>query len=92
MRFFIVVFIIVILIGLFFISIENLADNGVSSLILAGISIFALYRIFLYLFEGSRPKTSGEPGGKDRREMANPIDFMIFGDISREAETDERKK
>ena len=88
MRFFLVISIIVILIGLLFVSLDNMADYGVSSLILAGISSFSLYRIFKYLLEGSRPKCGGEASDRSS-DTPSPLDYLIFGDISQEQESDD---
>ena len=89
MRFFLVIAIIVILIGLFFISLTNLADYGVSSLILAAISTAALYRIFKYLLEGDRTTDGNSENTADGGvQPPSPVDYLIFGDIAREKPDD----
>ena len=92
MRFFIVIMVITILMGLFFIALDNMGDYGISSLILAGVSIFALYRVFKYLFEGGKAKNAESLDSDDWQESHNLIDYMIFGDIASEADADEREE
>jgi len=87
MRFFLVVSIIAIIMGLFFISLDGLGDYGVSSLILAGISVFALFRIFKYLFEFCEQKNqNGRVGCSD--DVSDPIDYLIYGEIGEEKPDD----
>ena len=91
MRYFLAIFIIAIMIGLFFISLDNLADFGISGLILAGISSFVLYRIFKFLFLAYRPD-----GAKRRRSSSNvpggsydPLEYVIYGDIAVDTKPDD---
>ena len=86
MRFFLIVLIIAILLGLFFISLDSMEYHGVSSLVLAGISSFALFRVFKYLFEGIRPKKVNLPNGED---ISAPIDYLFLGDVVFENESDD---
>jgi len=86
MRFFLVVAIIVILVGMLFISLDNMAYYGISSLILAGISSFALFRIFKFLLGGSKVTNKPKAETTDQAEEASPFDYIIFGDIANEVE------
>ncbi|MCL2366721.1 MAG: hypothetical protein FWC75_06695 [Oscillospiraceae bacterium] len=85
MRFFGVIMVIAILMGLFFVALDSMADYGISSLILAGISIFALYRVFKYLCEGHRAARAKAKGGTGSKTSHNLIDYMIFGDANADA-------
>jgi len=89
MRFFTVIIVIAILMGLIFIALDNMEDYGVSGLILAGISVFALYRVFKYLLEGSKAESATSAGSNDSQESSSLIDYMIFGEIANEADVDE---
>ena len=92
MRFFLIIAIIVILIGLLFISLDSMGDYGISSLILAGISSFALYRIFKFLLEEKKPATDPSTENSDDTEAVSPFDYIIFGDIANEAESSDNKE
>lgn len=92
MRYFLVILIIVILMGLFFISLDNIVDFGISSLVLAGISSFALFRVLKYLFEGSDSKQSDATDGSSCGGSVNPLDYIIFGEIADENEADQWKE
>lgn len=86
MRFFIIVAIIVILLGLFFVSLDNLAEFGLRSLALAAISSFALFRVFKYVYEGKG--TSAEIRGSGSAKVADLMDYMILGEVAKEEESD----
>jgi len=92
MRFFLVIAIIVILVGLLFISLDNMEDYGISGLILAGISSFALFRIFKFLFEETKTTTDPSTKTDNTTEKASPFDYIIFGDIANEAESRDGKE
>ena len=81
MRFFLIIAIIVILLGLLFIALDNMAEYGISGLILAVISIFSLYRVFRYVYHGI-----GEGSSKSN---SGPIDYLFFGEAATKPENDE---
>ena len=88
MRYILAVFIITIMIGLFFVSLDNLIDYGVSGLALAGISSFVLFKIFKFLLHGYKPG-----GAKETRSTGSsydPLEYVIFCDIAGDAETNDR--
>jgi len=92
MRFFLAIAIIVILVGLLFISVDSIVDYGVSSLVLAGISSFALFRIFKFLLEGYKLTGNSSAEARNSAKVPSPFDYIIFGDVSDEIETGEWKE
>ncbi|MCL2200483.1 MAG: hypothetical protein FWB75_00825 [Oscillospiraceae bacterium] len=89
MRFFLIIMIIVILLGLLFISLDNIAESGFSGLVLAAISCAALFRVFRYVFDGiGASRTSSASGGAGEKSP-NPFDYLVLGEIAKEAESEE---
>ena len=91
MKFLIMIWIIVVLTGLFFISLINLETYGVSGLILAGISSFALYRIFRFIFMGYKAESdrTGSAGDKRSVRSCDPLDYIILGSVAGESKPDD---
>ena len=94
MKFLIMIWIIVVLLGLFFISLINLETYGISGLILAGISSFVLYRIFRFIFKGYKPERSDDEEPSDGRSSGpcDPLDYIILGNIAGETNQDDWDK
>ena len=95
MKFLIMIWIIVVLTGLFFISLINLEAYGISGLILAGISSFALYRIFRFIFLGFKQEDPDTRGAQQRHaggrpaSSCDPLDFIILGSVAGESPPDD---
>jgi len=83
------IWVIIVLVGLLFVSLVNLEDHGVSSVVLAGISALALFRIFKFLLGGGKPEgfESNRPSGD--RGLHDPLEYVIYGDIPGECDKDE---
>ena len=100
MKYFIVVWVILILIGLFYISLDNLAGYGVNGLLIAGISCFVLYRIFKFMYndykagatQSKQPRGDAPAHGRDQRpcvsQACDPLGYIFYGDIPDEAPED----
>ena len=85
MKYLIAIWVIIVLLGLLLISLVNMSEYGVSGLILAGISAFALYRIFKYVFEDGDSddvKEYNASGGGCPSRGSDPLDYLFYPDIS----------
>jgi len=85
MRYLIAIWVIIVLLGLLLISLVNMSEYGVSGLVLAGISAFALYRIFKCVFEGGDSddvKEYNAPGSSRPSRGSDPLDYIFFPGIS----------
>jgi len=84
MKYLIAIWVVIVLLGLLLISLVNMSEYGVSGLILAGISAFALYRIFKCVFEGGDSddvmKYNASGSGRPSRG-SDPLDYLFFPDI-----------
>jgi len=86
------IWIVIVLLGLLFVSLINLEEYGASGLILAGVSAFALYKVFKYVFEdddpdegrGYSPSTAYKPCSKH-----DPLHYIFYSDINDESDSDE---
>ena len=86
MRYILAIWVIIVLAGLLIISLINLAENGASGMILAGISTFALYRVFKFVFAGDEADGPEEHRTPQGDRVANPVEYMIYGDLAGEAD------
>jgi len=88
MKYILALWVIVVLIGVFFISLINLPDYGANGLILAGISAFALYKVFKFLLSSDdsddfeETRTSGGGG------LSTPAEYIFFGDMTETGDDD----
>jgi uncharacterized membrane protein len=89
MRYILAIWVIIVLVGLLVISLINLAENGTSGMILAGISAFALYRVFKFVFTSEDPDSAEESRASSGNGIADPLEYMIYGDITRNAEPED---
>ena len=85
MKYLVAIWVIIVLLGLLLISLVNMSEYGVSGLILAGISAFALYRIFKCVFEGGDSddviEYNASGSGRPNRR-SDPLEYIFFSDIS----------
>ena len=89
MRFILAIWVIIVLIGLLIISLINLDEYGTSGIILAGISTFALYRIFKFMFWGDDPDKAKESSASSGNGLPDPLEYIIFGDIAGDSDPDD---
>ena len=92
MRYILAIWVIVVLVGLLLISLINLTEYRASGLVLAGISSFALYRVFKLMFfeDASEDDDTGcSSGGVGSSVKSDPLEYVIFGDISGDADADD---
>jgi len=88
MRYILAIWVIIVLIGLLTISLINLEDYGTSGVILAAISVVALYRMFKLLFGRGRSERDEDDGVSNKAALPDPLDYIIYGDIVTEGEPD----
>ena len=89
MRYILAIWVIVVLIGLLIISLVNLKDYGTNGMILAGISAFALYRIFKLMFvDGDRDSREDSRASKGS-VLHDPLEYIIYGELAGEPEPDD---
>ena len=100
MKYFIIVWVILILIGLFYISLDNLEGYGVNGLLLAGISCFVLYRVFKYMYTDHKSGVSRSKQARDDdpaytrdprmcgKRPHDPLGYIFYGDIPEDEQTD----
>ena len=86
------IWIVIVLLGLLFISLLNLDEYGASGLILAAISAFALYKVFKFVFEeddagderGYTTPVAGKPVSR-----SDPLQYIFFSDIGDSGDGDD---
>jgi len=92
MKYLLAIWIVIVLVGLLLISLINLTEFRVSGLIIAGISVFALYRVFRFVFYDDDADSAGEYDSSEGHgigKMSDPLDYVIFGEIANEESWDE---
>ena len=88
MRYLLTIWVIIVLIGLLIVSLINLDEYGANGLILAGISAFALYRCFKFVFAEADPEETKE-NRPARGRITDPLEYIILGDIVCDVNPDE---
>ena len=98
MRYILAMWVLIVLVFLFFFSLFSLAESGVSSLILAWLSGFGLFKVLKIMYSGynaerqkeCRPPGGGEATGNgDTGVPTDPLDFIIFYDMTSEDDWDD---
>jgi len=92
MRSLLSIWIVIVLLGLLFISLINLDEYGASGLILAGISAFALYKVFKFVFEDD-----GSDEGRKHSSSAkckpcpgsDPLHYIFYSDINESGDNED---
>ena len=85
MRYLLTIWIIIVLIGLLFISLIYLEEYGTNGVILASVSAFVLYRIFKLIFKSDASDWSDdedENRASRKDSMQDPLELIIFGDLT----------
>ena len=91
MRYVFAMWVIIVLVFLFFFAVFSLAESGASSMVLAVLSGFGIYRILKHMYksyysaesEEKRPVGNGKAG-----EHADPFEFIVFYDMASEEDSD----
>jgi len=89
MKYILAIWVIIVLIGLLLISLINLEYYGTNGIILAGISAFALYRVFRFVLGVGDPDSPNEHRTVRHDSFSDPLEYIIYGDIAGEAEPDD---
>ena len=92
MKYFIAIWVIIVLIGMLYISFVNFSEYVVSSLIIVGICAFTLFRVFKFALAVNGSDGSGKddpPGGGGSGGCPDPLDYVIFGDIANDDNWDD---
>ena len=89
MKHILAIWVIIVLIGLLMISLINLPEYGASGLILAGISSFALYRLFKFMFEDSESDELNEARSPKVGGASDPLEYIIFSNITKDEDQDD---
>jgi len=92
MKYLIAIWVVIVLLGLLFISLINLSEYGTSGLILAGISAFALCRVFKFIITDGTPDDTKEyhPSAScGSGARSDPLDYIFFGEISEDDDDDD---
>ena len=89
MKYILAIWVVIVLIGLLIISLINLEEYGTNGIILAGISAFALYRIFKFLFKSSDSDGSVDYSAPRRSSSADPLEYIIYGDLTGKTNPDD---
>ena len=84
--------VIIVLVFLFFFSLFSMAESGISSFLLAGLSGLGLYKILRIMYKGyksegakeKRPSGCGVPKGS-----ADPLEFIVFYDLTGDVDPDD---
>ena len=88
MKYLIAIWVIIVLIGLLFIALINLEDYGISGYILAGVSAYALYKIFKLMFFGWNPDETDDDNAKiiSSHESLDPLEYIIYDNLPDECD------
>ena len=88
MRYLVAIWVVIVLVGLLIVALINMNEYGVSGLILALVSAYALYKIYKLMFEG---QDSEDPSDermlrKSPSDTFDPLDYIMFSDLTDEWE------
>jgi len=92
MKYLLAIWVIIVLIGLFFIALINLADYGISGIVIVGISAFALFRCFKFLFFDAEAAEPKEKSPSSCSGAHDPLEYIIYGDIAGKRDPDDWDK
>jgi len=93
MKYVFAIWVIIVLVFLFFFSICTLAESGASSLLLAVLSGYGLFRILRHMYKGYHAASAGEDpslSGARGDVQADPLEFIIFYDLAEDTGSEDR--
>jgi len=89
MKYILAIWVVIVLIGLLIISLVNLEEYGTNGIILAGISAFALFRIFKFLFNSGDPDEPEDRSISSRSTSTDPLEYIVYGELSGKGNPDD---